>query len=113
MPLAKLDLLAGYGLAFGPLAAVQAIDRAAVALRRCSGSTRPAGAWLVVALAVVNALLGMALGLFVSSAFATTEFQAVQFMPAFVLPAAAALRPVRRRATRWPAGSRRSRTRCR
>ena len=36
-------------------------------------------------LAVANALLGMALGLFLS-AFAPTEFQAVQFMPAFVLP---------------------------
>jgi ABC-2 type transport system permease protein len=40
---------------------------------------------LVVALAVANAVLGMALGLFLS-AFARTEFQAVQFMPAFVLP---------------------------
>ena len=39
----------------------------------------------VVALAVANAVLGMSLGLLVS-AFATTEFQAVQFMPAFVLP---------------------------
>jgi ABC-2 type transport system permease protein len=39
----------------------------------------------VVTLAVINALLGMALGLFLS-AFATTEFQAVQFMPAAVLP---------------------------
>ena len=34
---------------------------------------------------MANALLGMALGLFVS-AFASSEFQAVQFMPAFVLP---------------------------
>jgi ABC-2 type transport system permease protein len=41
--------------------------------------------WLVVVLAVANAVLGMALGLFLS-AFARTEFQAVQFMPAFVLP---------------------------
>jgi ABC-2 type transport system permease protein len=39
----------------------------------------------VVALAVANATLGMALGLCVS-AFATTEFQAVQFMPAIVFP---------------------------
>ena len=39
----------------------------------------------MVALAVGNAVLGMALGLFVS-AFATSEFQAVQFMPAIVLP---------------------------
>jgi ABC-2 type transport system permease protein len=43
------------------------------------------GIWLVVALAVANALLGMALGLF-ASAFATSEFQAVQFMPAFLMP---------------------------
>ncbi len=42
-------------------------------------------AWLLVTVAVVDALLGMALGLLVS-AFAATEFQAVQFMPAFVLP---------------------------
>ena len=41
--------------------------------------------WLVAALAVANAVLGCALGLFVS-AFAQSEFQAVQFMPAFVLP---------------------------
>jgi ABC-2 type transport system permease protein len=41
--------------------------------------------WLVVLLAIANAVLGMSLGLFVS-AFARTEFQAVQFMPAFVFP---------------------------
>jgi ABC-2 type transport system permease protein len=34
---------------------------------------------------VANATFGMALGLLVS-AFATTEFQAVQFMPAIVFP---------------------------
>ena len=39
----------------------------------------------VVAIAIANAVLGMSLGLF-ASAFARTEFQAVQFMPAFVLP---------------------------
>ena len=41
--------------------------------------------WAVVVLAIANALLGMALGLFLS-AFARSEFQAVQFMPAFILP---------------------------
>jgi len=41
--------------------------------------------WLLLVVAVVDAVLGMALGLLVS-AFASTEFQAVQFMPAFVLP---------------------------
>jgi len=45
----------------------------------------PSGGALVGLLAIGNAILGMALGLF-ASAFATTEFQAVQFMPAFVLP---------------------------
>ena len=40
---------------------------------------------MVVGLSIANALLGMALGLFVS-AFARTEFQAVQFLPAFILP---------------------------
>ena len=40
---------------------------------------------LLVLVAVVDAVLGCTFGLFVS-AFATTEFQAVQFMPAFVLP---------------------------
>ena len=41
--------------------------------------------WAVAGLAIANAILGMALGLFVS-AFAQTEFQAVQFMPAVVIP---------------------------
>ena len=40
---------------------------------------------LVALLAIANALLGMALGLLVS-AFAQTEFQAVQFMPALIFP---------------------------
>lgn len=84
MPLAKLDLLIGYGLAFALVATVQASITAAVAFGLLDLDT--AGpVWLVVVLAVANALLGMALGLFLS-AFARSEFQAVQFMPAFVLP---------------------------
>jgi len=84
MPLAKLDLLLGYGLAFALVAAVQATVTALVAFGLLDLETAgPAS--IVVALAVANALLGMALGLFLS-AFASTEFQAVQFMPAFVLP---------------------------
>jgi ABC-2 type transport system permease protein len=39
----------------------------------------------VVVLSVANALLGMSFGLLVS-AFASSEFQAVQFMPAFLMP---------------------------
>ena len=41
--------------------------------------------WLLTLVAVADAVLGSALGLFVS-AFAQTEFQAVQFMPALVIP---------------------------
>jgi ABC-2 type transport system permease protein len=84
LPLAKLDLLFGYGIAFALVAVVQAAITSAVAFGLLgldvAGSTAA-----VVALAVGNALLGMSLGLFVS-AFARTEFQAVQFMPAIVFP---------------------------
>jgi ABC-2 type transport system permease protein len=41
--------------------------------------------WLLGLVAVADAILGSALGLFVS-AFARTEFQAVQFLPAIVFP---------------------------
>lgn len=40
---------------------------------------------MLLSVAVLDALLGVALGLFVS-AFAATEFQVVQFMPALVVP---------------------------
>jgi ABC-2 type transport system permease protein len=84
MPLAKGDLIGGYALAFGLLAAVQAVVASVWALYVLDLDI--AGPlWLLVAVAVVNAVLGSALGLFVS-AFARSEFQAVQFMPAFVLP---------------------------
>jgi ABC-2 type transport system permease protein len=84
MPLAKLDLLVGYGLAFAGVAAVQACITSAVAFGLL-GLDVAGPIWIVIALAVANAVLGMALGLFVS-AFARTEFQAVQFMPAIVFP---------------------------
>jgi ABC-2 type transport system permease protein len=84
LPLSKLDLLAGYGLAFGLVAAVQAIVTSAVAFGLLDLNVEGAVA-VVVLLAVGNALLGMSLGL-LASAFAQSEFQAVQFMPAFVLP---------------------------
>jgi ABC-2 type transport system permease protein len=84
MPLAKLDLLLGYGLAFSVMAVLQAAVACTVAFGLLElnilGPT-----WMVVLLAVLNAMLGMSLGLFLS-AFASTEFQAVQFMPAFLLP---------------------------
>jgi len=84
MPLSKLELLAGYGLAFGVVAAVQATIVSVVAFGLLD--LHVAGPRVVVVLlAVANAALGSALGLF-ASAFAQTEFQAVQFMPALVLP---------------------------
>lgn len=84
MPLAKLDLLVGYGLAFAAVAAVQAAITAAVAFGLL-GIDTAGPVWAVLVLAIANAILGMALGLFLS-AFARSEFQAVQFMPAFILP---------------------------
>jgi ABC-2 type transport system permease protein len=84
MPTAKVDLLGGYALAFALVAALQATLTAGISVwlldLDVEGST-----WLLVVLAIANAVLGMALGLFMS-AFAQTEFQAVQAMPAFVLP---------------------------
>jgi ABC-2 type transport system permease protein len=83
-PMHKLDLLFGYGLAFALAAAVQAA--VAVGLGYTLLGLDTAGsAWAVAGLAIANAVLGMAIGLLVS-AFAQSEFQAVQFMPAFVLP---------------------------
>jgi len=84
LPLARTDILFGYGAAFGVLAAVQAVVVCTVGFAFL-GLQAPHGAWLVGILAVANALLGMALGLG-ASAFARTEFQAVQFMPALILP---------------------------
>lgn len=84
MPVGKLDVLAGYGLAFAVMAAAQALITAAVAFLLLDLDVAGSAA-AVVALAIGNALLGMSLGLFVS-AFASSEFQAVQFMPAVVFP---------------------------
>jgi len=84
MPIAKGDILFGYGLAFALAAAIQGGVASLVAFGLL-GLDVEGPVWLVVLLAVANALLGMALGLF-ASAFAQTEFQAVQFLPAFVLP---------------------------
>jgi ABC-2 type transport system permease protein len=83
-PIGKGDLLVGYALAFGAAALVQAGLASALALG-VLGLDAGGSVALVPALAVADAVLGMALGLLVS-AFARTEFQAVQFLPAFVLP---------------------------
>jgi ABC-2 type transport system permease protein len=84
MPIAKADILFGYAGAFALMALIQSLIVSAVAfwLLDLHVAHSP---WLVSALAVANAVLGMSLGLFVS-AFAATEFQAVQFVPAFITP---------------------------
>jgi ABC-2 type transport system permease protein len=86
MPLGKLDLLVGYGIAFGAVACVQVGVVLAISLTWL-GVSLPGSVLPLVVIALLDALLGMSLGLF-ASAFARTEFQAVQFMPAFVLPQA-------------------------
>jgi ABC transporter DrrB family efflux protein len=86
MPLGKLDLLFGYAIAFGAVACVQVGVVLAVSLTWL-GVTLPGSLAQLAVIAIADALLGMSLGLFLS-AFARTEFQAVQFMPAFVLPQA-------------------------
>ena len=84
MPLGKGDFIGGYALAFGLLAIIQALAAVAYSVWVC-GLTTKSSIWLLVLVAAVNGLLGTMLGL-LASAFASTEFQVVQFMPVFVAP---------------------------
>jgi ABC-2 type transport system permease protein len=84
MPMGKLDFLGGYAVAFGVVAAAQAALAVALSVG-VLGLDVTGPVWLLGLVAVVDAVLGTALGLLVS-AFAQTEFQAVQFMPLFVIP---------------------------
>lgn len=84
MPMARLDLLVGYAAAFGLVALLQALLAVGLAVG-VLGLDVAGPLWALALVAVVDAVLGTALGLFVS-AFAETEFQAVQFMPALVIP---------------------------
>ncbi|MGB7449045.1 MAG: ABC transporter permease [Ornithinimicrobium sp.] len=84
MPMGKVDFLAGYALAFAVVAVVQSALTTSLAVW-VLGLDMAGGVLAMMVIAVLNSVLGTALGLFVS-AFAQTDFQAVQFMPAFVLP---------------------------
>ena len=84
MPMGKLDFLLGYALAFGLVAAVQSVLAVGLSVGLL-GLDVAGPVWLLTLVAVVDAVLGTALGLLVS-AFAATEFQAVQFMPVVVIP---------------------------
>jgi len=83
-PMGKGDFMFGYALAFGVMAVLQALIATGFAVYVC-GLDVAGPLWQLVVVAVLDALLGTALGL-LASGFARTEFQAVQFMPAFVLP---------------------------
>ena len=82
---ALLGLVRATGWRPGPGASIAAATAGALIAFGWLGLEAPAGIGWVLALALASALLGMALGLLVS-AFAVTEFQAVQFLPAVVLP---------------------------
>lgn len=84
MPMGKGDFLLGYAIAFGVVAALQSALAVGVSTWFLD-LTVVGPTWLLLVVAVLDAILGSALGLFVS-AFARTEFQAVQFMPALVIP---------------------------
>ncbi len=84
MPMAKLDLVAGYAIAFAAVALAQALLAVGLAVGLL-GLEVAGPVEMLAVVAVLDAVLGTTLGLFVS-AFAQTEFQAVQFMPAFVIP---------------------------
>jgi ABC-2 type transport system permease protein len=83
-PMGKGDFMLGYALAFGVMAILQAVVATAFAVYVC-GLDVQGPLWQLVVVAVLDAVLGTALGL-LASGFARTEFQAVQFRPAFVLP---------------------------
>ena len=83
-PLSRLNLVASYGAVFGVLALIQATILGWLILGPFDVELE--GSWVMLfVIAVLDALFGVAFGL-LASALATTEFQAVQFMPAFVGP---------------------------
>ncbi len=83
-PVGKGDIVIGYALAFGSLAVLQGVVVVGISVWLFGLDVAGSLAWLVVVV-VCSGLMGTALGL-LASAFAATEFQAVQMMPATVLP---------------------------
>lgn len=83
-PMNKADLLFGYGVAYSLVAALQAAITSIYATA-VLGVTAKGGVILVIVAAMINAIPGVALGL-LGSAFARTEFQAMQLLPVIVVP---------------------------
>jgi ABC-2 type transport system permease protein len=107
LPIGKVDLLLGYGLAFALLAAIQAVITGTVGFWLLGLHTKGSVVWVVL-LAVANALLGVSLGLFLS-AFAKTEFRRCSSCPRSSSRRSCS-RACSRRATRCRASSASSRT---
>lgn len=84
MPIGKFDIIFGYAIAFGLFGLVQSLITSSVAVYLL-GLDIQSPQWFMVLVAVLDTFLGVALGLMVS-AFARTEFQAVQFMPILIFP---------------------------
>jgi ABC-2 type transport system permease protein len=83
-PLRRLDLIIAYGSAFSVAAALQASLACVVSFSFLGFDTAGSPLWVFV-IAIINAVLGVGLGL-LFSAFARTEFQAVQFIPLVMTP---------------------------
>lgn len=83
-PVGRGDVVLGYALAFGAMAVLQALVVTGFAVY-VLGMEVAGELWVVVLVAVLDALLGTALGL-AASAVARTEFQAVQMMPVIIFP---------------------------
>ncbi len=83
-PAGRGDIVLGYMLAFGILATIQGVVVVGYAVWAL-GMNVAGPLWALMLIIVLDAILGTALGLAASSA-AKTEFQAVQMMPAIILP---------------------------
>lgn len=83
-PIRRGDFVLGYAIAFAVLATFQGLVLTGFAVWVCDMDVL-GDLWLIIVVAVLNAVLGTALGL-AASAVAKTEFQAVQMMPVFILP---------------------------
>ena len=84
MPMKRGEFIVGYAVAFGLMAVIQGSVTLWFAVTICNLSVDD-NLWLLLFAAVSNAILGMSLGL-LASAFARSEFQVIQFMPAFIFP---------------------------
>lgn len=84
LPTNKLEIILGYAIAFGSISLIQSSLVTGLVVGVFSVPVEAPATWLML-LGVMSGLSGMSFGLLFSN-FARNEFQAVQFMPAFVLP---------------------------